>query len=471
MPRRISKWDTFSQTLPFYNFDFATWFKAFEFEPVRDFKGYSFDLVFQYTYVGEELWQHGGVQVLYKDRLHVVGTSREAEWKPIQRVMRSRPSLQGSEEVEVNETVSTGVLFIPRPPDLRKEPPREEFAKGDDTHETAQACDRICNVRADKLAPESVAFWKALKDVHHRSRHASAVPNLPFTSGDFTFDGCPKPLLPMLKDLARFPRPLITWDLFADAPPTEFQPRRAPSSDDAGLPALDMQAEESATLRDPRRVNHITHAGYTDAAASKDATDMRLEDWMESFPGRAEKVEGGKLYIVRLGEQDGELKLGLVQADGNLKASGGDSCMKALWYRRSGVDPTKCNNKSNFAWPKNPAFEPYKDRNGRITNELPVESFLLEVEDADFTEAGLAHKWDAPKFTQVFLRKLQMLATKYDNLRGIDPAGGGSSSGTSVQSGTRKTVEGANGKAANGKLPEAVVKPGTGRASKRVKTD
>ena len=145
--------------------------------------------------------------------------------------------------------------------------------------------------------------------------------------------------------------------------------------------------------------------------------------------------------------------------------------MKALWYRRSGVDPTKCNNKSNFTWPKNPAFEPYKDRKGRITNELPVESFLLEVEDADFTEAGLSHKWDAPKFTQVFLRKLQMLATKFDNLRGIDPAAGGGSSSGSVRSGTSKAVDGANGKAADGKLPVAVVKPGTSRPSKRVKKE
>ena len=58
---------------------------------------------------------------------------------------------------------------------------------------------------------------------------------------------------------------------------------------------------------------------------------------------------------------------------------------------------------------------------------------------------GLAHKWDAPKFTQVFLRKLQMLATKYDNLRGIDPAAGGGSSSGSVRSVTSGAVDGANG--------------------------
>ena len=47
--------------------------------------------------VPKPLWQHGGVQVLYKDRLSYVGTSREAEWKPIQCVMRSRPTMQGGQ--------------------------------------------------------------------------------------------------------------------------------------------------------------------------------------------------------------------------------------------------------------------------------------------------------------------------------------------------------------------------------------
>ena len=117
----------------FANWDFASWFQEHSFEPARDFKGYSFDLVFKYTYVGEALWQHGGVQVLYKDRLSYTGTAREAEWKPIQRAMRSRPSQVGTEEVEVNETVSSGVLFVQRPPDLRTEPPREDFSKGDET--------------------------------------------------------------------------------------------------------------------------------------------------------------------------------------------------------------------------------------------------------------------------------------------------------------------------------------------------
>ena len=153
----------------------------------------------------------------------------------------------------------------------------------------------------------------------------------------------PKPLLPLLKDLARLPRPLITWDLFKDAPPREFPPPRA--ADDGERPAaLGMSTNDHALLRDPRRVNNVTHLGYTEAASSRDATDLRLEDWLESFAGRVEGVQGGKLYIVRLGEQDGEFKLSLVQSEGKVFRKPNDDgeptdFMNALWFRRCGVDP------------------------------------------------------------------------------------------------------------------------------------
>ena len=53
----------------FANWDIETWFKELEFEPDKNFHGYSFDHVFQYQYVGEALWQHGGVQVTCKDQM------------------------------------------------------------------------------------------------------------------------------------------------------------------------------------------------------------------------------------------------------------------------------------------------------------------------------------------------------------------------------------------------------------------
>ena len=71
-------------------------------------------------------------------------------------------------------------------------------------------------------------------------------------------------------------------------------------------------------------------------------------------------------------------------------------------------------------------------------------SFPLEVEDADLTKEGLAYKWDAPKFIQVFLKKLRLLALKV-GLRGTDPAGVGSSSagaaGSSSCAGAKSTAK------------------------------
>ena len=115
--------------------------------------------------------------------------------------------------------------------------------------------------------------------------------------------------------------------------------------------------------------------------------------------------------------------------------------MRALWFRRCGVEPKKCNDAKNFSWPKNPAFELYMSSSGRIEDELEVKSFLLEVEDVDLTEAGLAQKLKAPKLTETFVKKLQMLADKYD-LRG------GASKGSAPAAGAKSSV--AKGAAAKG---------------------
>ena len=46
---------------------------------------------------------------------------------------------------------------------------------------------------------------------------------------------------------------------------------------------------------------------------------------------------GAQLYVVRLDEQDGELKLGLVQSEGKILSKCDEEgqpvdCMKALWF-------------------------------------------------------------------------------------------------------------------------------------------
>ena len=81
--------------------------------------------------------------------------------------------------------------------------------------------------------------------------------------------------------------------------------------------------------------------------------------------------------MVRLDEQDGELKLGLVQSEGKILSKCDEEgqpvdCMKALWFGRCGVDPKKCNDGKNFSWPKETAFELSMSSSGRIADDLKV---------------------------------------------------------------------------------------------------
>mgnify|MGYP002632086098 CR=1 FL=1 len=350
------------------------------------------------------------------------------------------PSMQtGTAQVAVNETAPLGVLFVTRPPSLRAEPPREEHDQSKDDTKMEDVCERIRRVRKEDLSSEGLAFWEALGQLHHDGRRAASVPSMPHTkeaSGHtFTFDGCPQPLLPLLRDLARFPRPLITWDLFNDAPPPEFV---APSSlqiggPDAGSGSGHRSGSSSATgssalaalgappsgedvpgLRSPRRANAVGHQGYSAAAQSRDAASLKLEDWLEKYPGHlVETVETEQLYFVRLDDPDGEFKMGLVVTRGKpfdkaiVDADGKEETakhMSAEWFKRK--------TDTSHTWPKNPAFEPHG-----ATDELPVDSFLFKVEDADLTDAGVREKWEHPKFKEVFLAKLRGIADKYPQLR------------------------------------------------------
>ena len=143
---------------------------------------------------------------------------------------------------------------------------------------------------------------------------------------------------------------------------------------------------------------------------------QQLEDWLADFPGRVKKVEPAKLYIVRLDEADGELLLGLAATEGPIfqKSATDDGRpgavamephIKALWFKRR--------NDKAFGWGQNPGFEKYMDGRERISDELPVESFLLEVTEGDLTDDGAANMWELPKLKEVFKRKLMMLAAKY----------------------------------------------------------
>ena len=374
---------------------------------------------------------------------------------------------KGMQETDVNETVPTGVIFVTRPPDLREEPDREDLDQASDDARMEQVCGRIQRVRQEDLSAKGAASWKALEQLHHNGRLAASVPSLPHTitvdEHSFAFDGCPQPLRPLLHDLMIFERPLITWDIFSEAPPTEFcAPAallltgpahgtnaaasceqaplaigcRRPSSSAAGkdgeplptatLPPPCAQAASSSQasgassagsassqaapkqkpLRDPRIANTVSHEGYTKSAQARDGAELSFEEWTETFPGRVETVGADRLYIVKLVDADGEFHLGLVVSEGKVIDRDGGPHMKALWFKR-------CND-DNHSWGQNPEFEQYKDgKGGRVSDELPTESFLLEVDDKELTDSSVTQKWSQPKFKQTLMKKLRWMANKY----------------------------------------------------------
>ena len=211
----------------------------------------------------------------YKDRLSRVGSAKNSEYGPIETVSVPGPT-PGSAQVKKTQETHEGVVFVPRPPDLRREPAREEWRE-EKVGEAAKACKKALTVRhKTDLTTDACREWSVLGSFHNKFTKASSLPNLPHTekvegvaktkeflkvgeSAERTFDGTPQALLPLLKRMSfRFPRPLITWDIFSEEAPSSF-----PSSGRANKEAEKTGQGQSKELRDPRKVNHVVHKGQT----------------------------------------------------------------------------------------------------------------------------------------------------------------------------------------------------------------
>jgi ribosomal protein S18 acetylase RimI-like enzyme len=418
----------------FANWDFDAWYRTASFGCNKAFAGISFDNVFQYEYVGEKLWYHGGVRVTYKERLSTEGTSDDAEWCPIERVVVA--GADGQTSHSWNTTTTEGVLFMDGPPDLRHEPPMEDFS--DKT--TGEDVYKMCNALVDKrdgepeqLGPEAARHWRALGSVFKEAPRANAMPYLPITRDGESFSGSPRKLLPLLKGLRRFPRPLITWDPFADPPPVcqdvvqvgKPQKSHAVRWSRPGTGASDgagnSKEHATAPLRDPATVNNVAHAGYTAAARKSARAAMGDEEWASLALSAVERVEKGLLYLVRLGVAEGEFKLGVAEAgDIITRDEGVDSdsdeeaedvqarCyVQARWYVKSTMA---------WAWGSTPEFIPYVKANERQVDPVLTGNFLFEIEDGWLTESSKTNvrdgKRDSIVFRSAFMARLRLLASK-----------------------------------------------------------
>ena len=373
--------------------------------------------VHRYQYKGESHAFHGGVKVTCKDRLSRVGSRLNSEYGPIEKVSVPGPTPGSAPVVKTQET-HEGVVFVPRPPDLRREPAREEWRE-EKVGQAAKACRKALSVRhKSDLSTEACREWSVLGSFHDKYTKASSVPNLPHTeeiqggattkeflkageSAQRTFDGTPQALLPLLKRMSfRFPRPLITWDIFSEEAPSSF-----PSFGRADQQPETTGEEQSRSEepRDPRKVNHVVHKGQTQGQWKRGQKEMEAEEKAAENSGvlDPEDLEEGNLYIVKLDKPDGEFSLGLVK----LGAVVDEDTRTVYWFARAG----RCH-----SWPSRVKFERYMDGGTWISDDIPTSSFLLEVDfEDDLTDSSPPVRDTNPTLATTFVQQLQMFAAAY----------------------------------------------------------
>ena len=413
----------------FANWDFVTYFEN---QQIMDpkFSGIQACRAYKYEY-NEEFWAHGCVTLHFKDNLSYQGGFREAEWGPIELgtkkvPSRSNPGTQA--EVACNVTVPGGEPFILKPPDLRFEPRRAEY-DAEKTESLGTMCAKISEVRGSQLSSTARAHWKCLSELHSKFTNAQLFPDLPQqVSADghtFAFDGLPRKLLPILKELQRFPRP-FNHDLFNEAPPGAFPSERAgpctrtrmspcvcnfffvcagtaraPAAAPAHAPLDRTEEEEGAALRDPRRVNHLTSGRYPQSQRARDDADLSNEEWAVSAPAHCSTVEVTGLYLLRIEEYEGEYNLGLAIVDRKDAKDGeqdAEDTWSISWFTRTAWKARK-----EDQWGDNPVFEPHKvgpSRGARRATDsgIKLPSFILRVEDSDLTAQGRAVRTHAVPF-------------------------------------------------------------------------
>ena len=454
----------------FANWDFDHWFKECGSDAKKHLGGISFDNVFRYKY-DPSAWNHGCVKVTYKDRLSRTTSkdSKECEWSPFHPETRNG--------VTRNVTDDEGVRFVGQPPRIMQSEPQRENYKDKDREEeeeeeenegeqpqgsgskksveaTIRSITGLLAKRQDKserLPEKAVTHWNALKAAFSAGARPGALPTMPVTYSGVTFSGCPRQFLPILKEMRRFPRPFIYWDPFKDEPPSSWPDAAAARAaqeargvQPEGLGEPDRQQEDSeGGLRDARQHCNVTGLHYTKGQRASNLREVTEEEWVAGFAdvagkNRKEPIKDGVLYLMQLAVPEGGFKLGFAQAGKAQTVALAEGAQhQAKWFVKTGEMTT---------WSETPSFIPYMVGQKRSVENVPSESFLMEVDDRWLTEGTVAAKHtDGFRITKDFMRRLRRLKDEYPKEFGDD----GAPAATQAQAAApepRGQVPGTNGK-------------------------
>ena len=373
---------------------------------------------------------------------------------------------------QYNETTEEGVCFIPHPPSLQREPPIEEYkAKHADDLKPEQEIRNLLKKSdmggdtGDFTNPEAHE-WLALRAVHETGRlgahalpdleaHTQAVPHDamsnkyldPGEHAQHTFHGTPRRLLPMLKDMMRFTRPLITWDPVLAPPPREWpNPLHAAASERFGGGGSTTGATAppppggKAERRQPAEANSVVHQLYPKSVQERADKDLLNERWAMELDAHVDALRDGRFYIVRLpagGKEEPWMPMGVAQVR---REGGAHGTQQFYWFARTGA--------KNQVWPATVAFKPWMGGGTeQAHDEADVEAAICEITDSSIpkghTLGGKTGGKTAPITLNSEFRKRLELYARHHNLINDDavrpagskaphaaPASGGTTSGS-----------------------------------------
>lgn len=408
----------------FANWDFEAWLRGMVNEDTghnlfeKGMARYSFDNVFRYYYVGPELHEHGGVKVVYKDRLSRTATALDAEWAPLEEKTRPAPSDRPGPPTKVNVTTEKGIVFVQHPPSLKKAAPLEDFAERVPNKQPSYKIEAMLKqmAKVDGMSTSEVREWRALQAMQARP-HAYALPVLPHTEvltgaedtsswlpvgaeHRSTFTGTPANLKEMLKRLRRFDRPLITWNIFDDEPPSSWptgEGAAAPSGRADGYVSNASNAER----RDPSAANSVSHLLRPDSERRREDSELLEKQWAEEQDNRVTELEKDRFYLIRTESADEPwMKLAVVQFKVHE-----DTTEHFYWYGRAGAQRNK-------KWVQTPSFAPWPDIEHQAEHAIPADvKMAMLLVPVDWTTAQ-----DAASMVRGFLikgewrRKIELFA-------------------------------------------------------------